>query len=185
MQRAGAEKWIQSAEGFQSLSGFQVRCNSEHCPQHAGAMIVSIPIGFSSSLQRKRLGALDEFRMFQSLSGFQVRCNCSIVDTTKHSGSCFNPYRVFKFVATRQRLWPGWCRTCFNPYRVFKFVATLDVLDNTLFRDEFQSLSGFQVRCNRSRSFWERETHVQVSIPIGFSSSLQLRDEVDQFIAGM
>ncbi len=39
-------------------------------------------------------------------------------------------------------------RICFNPYRVFKFAATL--LDGIvgIYKDWFQSLSGFQVRCN-------------------------------------
>ena len=61
---------------------------------------------------------------------------------------------------------------CFNPYRVFKFVATVrkDIIDTN--RKLFQSLSGFQVRCNDSG---RGVSHCQglVSIPIGFSSSLQ------------
>ena len=62
---------------------------------------VSIPIGFSSSLQLQ----------------LQTKVPDLVVG--------FNPYRVFKFVATlpqtsASRLAPG-----FNPYRVFKFVATL------------------------------------------------------------
>ena len=36
----------------------------------------------------------------------------------------------------------------FNPYRVFKFVATLSVLWGSVSSGKFQSLSGFQVRCN-------------------------------------
>ena len=89
--------------------------------------IVSIPIGFSSSLQ---------------LSKISQACRRS---------KSFNPYRVFKFVATaktdffatytslvsipigfssslqpgRSSPAPGILRLCFNPYRVFKFVATL------------------------------------------------------------
>ena len=85
---------------------------------------VSIPIGFSSSLQPPRLCLYTDVSMFQSLSGFQVRCNfvggaCPAVDFLvsipigfssslqpkcgKNNESvigCFNPYRVFKFVAT-------------------------------------------------------------------------------------
>jgi len=61
---------------------------------------VSIPIGFSSSLQLKKLMP------------------------SRPMTFSFNPYRVFKFVATEgdraiQRRHGG-----FNPYRVFKFVAT-------------------------------------------------------------
>jgi len=63
--------------------------------------------------------------MFQSLSGFQVRCNHPLSFGAAFALICFNPYRVFKFVATSL--------SCF-------------------------ALLGF--------SF--------VSIPIGFSSSLQL-----------
>jgi len=62
----------------------------------------------------------------------------------------FNPYRVFKFVATPH---PGehFQAVCvgFNPYRVFKFVATYQgVLTTPYPEQKFQSLSGFQVRCN-------------------------------------
>ena len=37
---------------------------------------------------------------------------------------------------------------CFNPYRVFKFAATSDNFSDTITIPKFQSLSGFQVRCN-------------------------------------
>ncbi len=93
-----------------------------------GPLEVSIPIGFSSSLQR----------------------NSSVVEGTSRYLPCFNPYRVFKFVATRpQDVAPkggefvsipiGFSSSLqlydhngvedngnrFNPYRVFKFVATV------------------------------------------------------------
>jgi len=136
---------------FQSLSGFQVRCNS------ANSRII-----FHTSI------------LFQSLSGFQVRCNSSTDCPHIDSPVGFNPYRVFKFVATqnlpqgpaRQDLVsipigfssslqrsPGnrWCGCAcpgFNPYRVFKFVAT-------------SRMGTFQTLLSK------------VSIPIGFSSSLQ------------
>ena len=86
---------------------------------------VSIPIGFSSSLQhdtvKSTIAWLDEF---QSLSGFQVRCNIEV----------------------------------FPP-------CVLHIL-------EFQSLSGFQVRCNVCLGLGTLPK-LYVSIPIGFSSSLQ------------
>ena len=37
---------------------------------------------------------------FQSLSGFQVRCNSDVPPPNAESTISFNPYRVFKFVAT-------------------------------------------------------------------------------------
>ncbi len=111
--------------------------------------LVSIPIGFSSSLQRHRLRPKYP---------------------RTHS---FNPYRVFKFVATASRGFAqqiaemvsipiGFSSSlqrpprlpsnhhsgCFNPYRVFKFVATKSMLIRFLL-------------------------FFRVSIPIGFSSSLQ------------
>jgi len=63
-------------EAFQSLSGFQVRCNAAMNLHSYSWATVSIPIGFSSSLQ--------------PVAGFSF-------DRVKWS---FNPYRVFKFVAT-------------------------------------------------------------------------------------
>ena len=109
----------------------------------------------------------------------------------------FNPYRVFKFVATPCRgacigilfqvsipigfssslqPWTAACIRqipgCFNPYRVFKFVATLEHMKEELAKLRFQSLSGFQVRCNVCGAGRSARAG-NVSIPIGFSSSLQ------------
>ena len=135
--------------------------------------------------------------VFQSLSGFQVRCNIFLCLISAQILICFNPYRVFKFVATtsdpilqKNGHWS------FNPYRVFKFVATSRFLRDSLAALRFQSLSGFQVRCNgnESKKLVELEKFQSlsgfqvrcnlkkqpirvdedgVSIPIGFSSSLQ------------
>jgi len=95
-------------------------------------------------------GMISSGAWFQSLSGFQVRCNSFPWPPTSHFIVCFNPYRVFKFVATplprnhpeesrgvsipigfSSSLQLGGSGTdctspgyCFNPYRVFKFVAT-------------------------------------------------------------
>ena len=89
---------------------------------------------------------------FQSLSGFQVRCNLGLEEIRR------------------------WDYLGFNPYRVFKFVAT-SVLDWARYRSStFQSLSGFQVRCNDHIRIASRKQVVNVSIPIGFSSSLQPGD---------
>ena len=89
---------------FQSLSGFQVRCNLTDL---YGTAVMAGP--------------------FQSLSGFQVRCNAQAKPEPKKADE------------------PG-----FNPYRVFKFVATLRTAGFCFYPMEFQSLSGFQVRCNSS-----------------------------------
>ena len=87
--------------------------------------LVSIPIGFSSSLQPKKINDLGIGKnVFQSLSGFQVRCNRA------------------------RRLSMSWIQACFNPYRVFKFVATIAIRRRGDVIRRFQSLSGFQVRCN-------------------------------------
>src|SRR5271157_3848191 len=87
--------------------------------------------------------------MFQSLSGFQVRCNHLLALFGFSHFTSFNPYRVFKFAATRL-VWGDEMRReyRFNPYRVFKFAATSLVCLLALY-------------------------FLYVSIPIGFSSSLQ------------
>jgi len=112
---------------------------------------------------------------FQSLSGFQVRCNLKVVVLVNAKIQSFNPYRVFKFVATsgfpdaltgnlKVSIPIGFSSSLqprlkeledelvkgFNPYRVFKFVAT--------------------IRIRAAAAFL-----IKVSIPIGFSSSLQLQ----------
>jgi hypothetical protein len=86
---------------FQSLSGFQVRCNFAKDNGAKEKTRVSIPVGFSSALQQLKLAFIDFLMpMFQSLSGFQVRCN-----------NCY-------------------------------VVIIVEIVNG------FQSLSGFQVRCN-------------------------------------
>ena len=92
---------------FQSLSGFQVRCNDHiRIASRKQVVNVSIPIGFSSSLQRKRAPRRNTSMMpFQSLSGFQVRCNQATMVGSLPSLLGFNPYRVFKFVATQGIIW--------------------------------------------------------------------------------
>ncbi len=140
----------ESASQFQSLSGFQVRCNPAQDMVGLLLEIVSIPVGFSSALQRKALcpslhrlllvsipvgfsSALQPLTraspahptgLFQSLSGFQVRCNSA--------SSIFS-------TGSQER---------FNPCRVFKCAATTSEMEERSENSEFQSLSGFQVRCN-------------------------------------
>ena len=139
-----------SNAAFQSLSGFQVRCNCIQMVYIRYCVMVSIPIGFSSSLQHNCLvwearpwPCFNPYRvfkfvatisrsyedqaatLFQSLSGFQVRCNPWNASAKPLWKGGFNPYRVFKFVATLSS-WrtPPVASSSFNPYRVFKFVAT-------------------------------------------------------------
>ena len=70
----------ETVKKFQSLSGFQVRCNLNNSKSTIQHHIVSIPIGFSSSLQHDEHG-------------------CPITPPMS-----FNPYRVFKFAATKSLL---------------------------------------------------------------------------------
>ena len=135
---------------FQSLSGFQVRCNCNRFTRGGKCITVSIPVGFSSALQPS------------SRHGWAT------------SGNRFNPCRVFKCAATEGSLsQPAPTPAGFNPCRVFKCAATadsgescpsnravsipvgfssalqlckLDILNRQ--PRTFQSLSGFQVRCN-------------------------------------
>ncbi len=142
--------WTDGSKKFQSLSGFQVRCNQATGMIGTMGSMVSIPIGFSSSLQPTICRHIQQER-----------------------GPCFNPYRVFKFVATVGDIGhEGHLECSFNPYRVFKFVATPANTTGGTPEKAFQSLSGFQVRCNVVYPPNKAESPF-VSIPIGFSSSLQ------------
>ena len=138
-----------------------------------------------------------KYMMFQSLSGFQVRCNLSNVHDIEGLLLRFNPYRVFRFVATQSNALNDIEIIRFNPYRVFRFVATESPVLQARVGSGFQSLSGFQVRCNplAVSQMWQRAgfnpyrvfrfvatlplarnvTFSKVSIPIGFSGSLQPR----------
>ena len=134
---------------------------------------------------------------FQSLSGFQVRCNDLVAcDFTQHEVG-FNPYRVFKFAATSFQHFSIIWKLRFNPYRVFKFAATLVLRLGGSFGHSFNPYRVFKfaatwwepwragrvVSCfNPYRVFkfaatqrchHERLLYGLVSIPIGFSSSLQ------------
>jgi len=161
---------------FQSLSGFQVRCNSTYqTPNPRNNWEFQSLSGFQVRCNGEFAAAAeDELIKFQSLSGFQVRCNITSLISINLVKESFNPYRVFKFVATLKTSGCAVMYFRFNPYRVFKFVAT-NILRNILIQlDMFQSLSGFQVRCNSMilhPTAWAIDL---VSIPIGFSSSLQL-----------
>ena len=160
---------------FQSLSGFQVRCNARTTPKTI------------------------RINEFQSLSGFQVRCNSLGIFEHQRHGPGFNPYRVFKFVATPAQMVVGKDKfTKFQSLSGFQVRCNLPMRFSPLAATSwFQSLSGFQVRCNDPKlvisggslagfqslsGFQVRCNNVvtsglpgnpEVSIPIGFSSSLQ------------
>ena len=134
---------------FQSLSGFRVRCNTFL------QNICQYPHQFQSlSGFRVRcndggdVSWMSQPDRFQSLSGFRVRCNQFLTNRTRQTLAGFNPYRVFEYVATLMWLSP-------------KQKPTL-----------FQSLSGFRVRCNGLVAVQAPQGQY-VSIPIGFSSTLQ------------
>ena len=160
---------------FQSLSGFRVRCNIRAWPCHDSPDgHVSIPIGFSSTLQRsnRQLGRQqhDRFnpyrvfeyvatlggtiihlpsRGFQSLSGFRVRCN-KLEDTKMRCRLCVSiPIGFSSTLQQHPFFGPIYSPCCFNPYRVFEYVATLISIQVIVIAYQFQSLSGFRVRCNR------------------------------------
>ena len=62
---------------------------------------VSIPIGFSSSLQLAcRLGCNYSDRLVSIPIGFSSSLQHQLSFFASKSNRCFNPYRVFKFVAT-------------------------------------------------------------------------------------
>ena len=108
LQHAGQSGICHVAWQFQSLSGFQVRCNMlGYYHAMLALYTVSIPIGFSSSLQPSvKCERRSVEHEFQSLSGFQVRCNAVCGSSDAETSDCgFNPYRVFKFVATAPFEW--------------------------------------------------------------------------------
>ena len=160
---------------FQSLSGFQVRCNyiKKNLPYFK--KLVSIPIGFSSSLQPYITSAtiihaisFNPYRVFKFVAT-HFRSSC---DNRQQS---FNPYRVFKFVATLRTTYSRNSKNMrFNPYRVFKFVATPRCMP---YRGD-EVLVSIPIGFSSSlQPVFLRRTHKYlrtVSIPIGFSSSLQL-----------
>ena len=145
-----------SARKFQSLSGFQVRCNLTLCPEFLPCSICFNPYRVFKfvATQGPARGLGGQRTRFQSLSGFQVRCNSQRRAGSRSRPASFNPYRVFKFVATAVRSRAQDRQKCFNPYRVFKFVAT-------------------------QSGILPRDLALWVSIPIGFSSSLQHRHSAE------
>jgi len=121
---------------------------------------VSIPIGFSGSLQRRPIQSTDSHTvMFQSLSGFQVRCNPMTAGLAPLITGMFQSLSGFQVRCNGEE------RTC------------------QAYGGLFQSLSGFQVRCNIDYFKPAISVLSKVSIPIGFSGSLQ-RKHLENFCHG-
>ena len=113
--------------------------------------VVSIPIGFSSTLQQHGRWEQRPWGRF-----------------------CFNPYRVFEYVATGGILPLGREAKWFQSLSGFRVRCNDGYKGCGVSPDTFQSLSGFRVRCNPLTSSARAASLVEVSIPIGFSSTLQL-----------
>ena len=88
---------------------------------------------------------------FQSLAGFFLACNNAIIEDLREGRLCFNPWRVF-----------SWLATFISP--------TLAIWGSA-----FQSLAGFFLACNRSERLEKGDGHI-VSIPGGFFPGLQHND---------
>ncbi len=63
--------------------------------------------------------------------------------------------------------------SCFNPYRVFKFVATAKFENVSQIKKTVSIPIGFSSSLQQESKFWNSQPGPGVSIPIGFSSSLQ------------
>ena len=142
-----------SKDGFQSLSGFLVRCNrivilrSTHCNRRFNPYRVF----WFAATDAAKMSNFDHHG-FQSLSGFLVRCNDQ-PETREHRPlRSFNPYRVFWFAATPM------LHTFFASPALFQSLSGFLVRCNIKLTQTtakyfimFQSLSGFLVRCNQER----------------------------------
>jgi len=110
---------------------------------------------------------------FQSLSGFQVRCNVLKPPVLSSPNSSFNPYRVFKFVATGLDRPAAGAED--NVSIPIGFSSSLQPLYDICASSRIGAVSipiGFSSSLqHRTRSHSYPRT--DVSIPIGFSSSLQ------------
>ncbi len=152
--RCNATTGISNASGvlFQSLSGFQVRCNlpTNGCPFCDGTRFNPCRVFKSAAT------GLDEVlaevpTMFQSLSGFQVRCNPIFLPCHEILWQVSIPVGFSSPLQRRNPRLPSIPSLSFNPCRVFKSAAT-EVLS------------------------FVKPPEKLVSIPVGFSSPLQHND---------
>ena len=127
LQRCGWPTTPPVPERFQSLAGFFVACN----------VLVALRCFPSGT--------------FQSLAGFFVACNFRELHSILYHRNCFNPWRVFSWLATSSCPATRRVLTCFNPWRVFSWLATAAPMATSAPVTEFQSLAGFFVACNPIR----------------------------------
>ena len=135
---------------FQSLSGFQVRCNTIVIDLDPIPESVSIPVGFSSALQhltwcRRRFIVF----LFQSLSGFQVRCN---EDRRENIAMTWHVSIPVGFSSALQ------------PYSLTWFPKATTLVSIPV---------GFSSALQRDIQHYRLRYDSHVSIPVGFSSALQ------------
>ena len=158
---------------FQSLLGFQARCNSQTaegggwciicfnpywvfklaatCVLGAGAKI-SISFNpywvFKLAATYVSVTPSEADEEFQSLLGFQARCNVKGREAKERARSVSIPIGFSSSLQPQARQRELAIRLCFNPYWVFKLAATSAVNFKRSLPLSFQSLLGFQARCN-------------------------------------
>ncbi len=139
------------------------------------------------------------FRWFQSLSGFHARCNIGEAPGSHYLKGCFNPCRVFTLAATHfitnrepftlvVSIPVGFSRSLqlpvrflsrgepprFNPCRVFTLAATKEAgIPSVLNRSSFNPCRVFTLAATTRFCRIGQMRSSQVSIPVGFSRSLQ------------
>ena len=147
---------------------------------------VSIPIGFSHQLRRRRpcrrpspVHRFNPYRVFSSAETRSRRANG--IDNPG-----FNPYRVFSSAETAGYRLQARHRVRFNPYRVFSSAETRcgGALSADILRVSIPIGFSHQLRpC----PLWDRIRSGSVSIPIGFSHQLRpdfrARDELELLVS--
>ena len=119
----------QGTHGFQSLSGFLVRCDLKLYHLPIVYQEVSIPVGFSRSL-----------RLYHLTSVLKRELG-------------FNPCRVFSFAATGMLLLRiSSCQNVSIPVGFSRSLRLINYCVSQVDGAVFQSLSGFLVRCDMARS---------------------------------
>ena len=143
---------------------------------------VSIPVGFSGSLQRSDDHQVPSGSMVSIPVGFSGSLQLDRID--RHRADLlhgFNPCRVFWFVATRcMAIHADLADTVSIPVG---FSGSLQLSERNLSTSStqwFQSLSGFLVRCNIAMRYRHPSQMIDVSIPVGFSGSLQRSAAADR-----
>ena len=159
---------------FQSLSGFHARCNIfiiMHVRLHRH---VSIPVGFSRSLQHLNADLLDGINGVSIPVGFSRSLQQKVLaNRAKAIAEVSIPVGFSRSLQLPTTSPGGNIFQSFNPCRVFTLAATSAIaLKAATAADQFQSLSGFHARCNALHAQHD-VTLSAVSIPVGFSRSLQ------------